>query len=104
MLADPNIWKCLECYTCLEMCHSDIGMAEIFRTLKELSLKNGTGPDSVPASYKTFMDTGRLGKPKQGARKKLGLDPLPPSGGDAMRKLMACDAVDAVCETEGEGL
>jgi heterodisulfide reductase subunit C len=102
VLADPNIWKCLECYTCLELCHSDIGMAETFRTLKELSIKRGTGPESVPAAYKMFMDTGMLGKPKEGARKKLGLGPLPESGGDAMRRLMGRDAVDVVCEEEGE--
>jgi len=102
VLADPNIWKCLECYTCLELCHSDIGMAEVFRKLKELSLQTGSGPESVPASYKMFMETGTLGKPKEGARKKLGLDPLPPSGGDAIQRLMGCDAVIAACDSEGE--
>jgi heterodisulfide reductase subunit B len=102
VLADPNIWKCLECYTCLELCHSDIGMTETFRKLKELSIERGTAPESVPASYKMFMDTGMLGKPKEGARKKLGLGPLQPSGEDAMRRLMGCGAVDVVCEEEGK--
>jgi hypothetical protein len=36
-----------------------------------------------------FLDTGSLGKPKEGARKKLGLSPLPESGGDAMARIMA---------------
>lgn len=98
VLADPQIWKCLECYTCLEMCHSDIGMAETFRTLKELALKRGVGPESVPASYKIFMETGALGKPKEGARKKLGLGPLPEGGGDVITRLMGCDAVIATCD------
>jgi len=102
VLADSNVWKCLECYTCLELCHSDIGMAEVFRKLKELSLASGNAPESVPASYKMFMETGTLGKPKEGARKKLGLDPLQPTGGDAIQRLMGCDAVIAACDTEGE--
>ena len=44
VLDDANLWKCLECYTCLEMCHSDIGMAETFRTLKELAIERGSRP------------------------------------------------------------
>src|SRR5450759_1499526 len=28
VLAEGQLWKCLECYTCQELCHSDIGMAE----------------------------------------------------------------------------
>jgi hypothetical protein len=77
-------------------------MAEVFRTLKELSLKKGSGPESVSASYRMFMETGTLGKPKEGARKMLGLDPLPPTGGDAVQRLMECDATIATCDTEGE--
>ncbi|MHB9003293.1 MAG: heterodisulfide reductase-related iron-sulfur binding cluster [Coriobacteriia bacterium] len=89
VLADPQIWKCLECYTCLELCHSEIGMAETFRTLKELAIAAGKGPDGVVAGYKTFMETGQLGKPKESARKKLGLGPLAEPGGDAVARLLA---------------
>ncbi len=89
VLADGNLWKCLECYTCQELCHSDIGMAETFRTLKELSISEGQGPSSVTDSYAMFLETGTLGKPKEGARKKLGLDPLPATGGDAVARLLA---------------
>jgi hypothetical protein len=38
-----------------------------------------------------FMETGMLGKPKESARKKLGLSPLPESGGDAMSRIMSAD-------------
>ena len=44
VLADGQLWKCLECYTCQELCHSDIGMAETFRKLKELAIDAGHGP------------------------------------------------------------
>jgi heterodisulfide reductase subunit B len=98
VIADGALWKCLECYTCQELCHSDIGMAEVFRKLKEISIERGTGPDSVRQSYEMFLDTGTLGKPKQGARKKLGLSPLPPDGGDAMARIMACDLETKECE------
>ena len=88
VIEDGQLWKCLECYTCLELCHSEIGMAETFRKLKEIAIERGVGPESVPQSYKMFMETGTLGKPKQSARKKLGLDPLPEDGGDAMSRIM----------------
>ena len=89
VIAEGQLWKCLECYTCLELCHSEIGMAETFRKLKEIAIEKGAGPESVPQSYKMFMETGTLGKPKQSARKKLGLGPLPEDGGDAMSRIMS---------------
>ena len=74
VLADGQLWKCLECYTCQEMCHSDIGMAETFRKLKELAMEAGTGPSRSPRRTRRSSKTGALGKPKESARKKLGLD------------------------------
>jgi len=91
VLASGQVWKCLECYTCQELCHSDIGMAGTFRKLKELAIASGQGPESVTQSYQMFLETGSLGKPKDGARKKLGLEPLPANGGDAIARLMAND-------------
>lgn len=96
VIAEGQIWKCLECYTCQELCHSRIGMAETFRKLKELAIGEGKGPESVPQSYKMFMESGVLGKPRESARKKLGLAPLPKTGGDAITRLMAdrCDSIE----------
>lgn len=91
VIAEGQIWKCLECFTCQEMCHSRIGMAEPFRKMKELAMEAGKGPDSVSSSYATFRKTGMLGSPKEGARKKLGLSPLPPSGGDSLSRILDDD-------------
>jgi len=88
VIAEGQLWKCLECYTCQELCHSKFGMAENFRKLKEIAMAAGSGPDSVSAAYDTFLKTGTLGKPKESARKKLGLDPLPATGGEALAKLL----------------
>jgi hypothetical protein len=70
-------------------------MAGTFRKLKELAIEQGVGPESVPQSYKMFMETGMLGKPKESARKKLGLGPLPEGGGDAMNRIMSADSDDS---------
>jgi len=88
VLADSQLWKCLECYTCQEMCPSRFGMADTFRRLKDLALASGNGPESVSAAYGEFLKTGALGKPRESARKKLGLGPLPQGGGDAVARLL----------------
>jgi len=94
VVAEGQAWKCLECFTCQEMCHSRIGMAETFRKLKELAVEARTGPEPVASAYQTFLTTGRLGSPKEGARKKLGLDPLPASGGESLARVLADDEGD----------
>ncbi len=91
VLADPQVWKCLECYTCQELCPSRIGMADAFRKLKELAVEAGTAPEQVGSAYDTFRKTGMLGAPRESARKKLGLSPLPASGGEALSRLLAKD-------------
>ena len=94
VVADPQVWKCLECYTCQELCPSDIGMAETFRKLKELATQSGAAPDSVTQAYRMFLEQGMLGAPKESARRKLGLEPLPAGGGDAVARLLGLAAVD----------
>lgn len=94
VLAEGQLWKCLECYTCQEMCHSRIGMAGVFRELKELAMTRGHGPESVGAAYAEFLKTGALGKPRQSARTKLGLGPLPAGGGDVVARLFDIHAAD----------
>jgi heterodisulfide reductase subunit C len=100
VIEEGQFWKCLECFTCQELCHSDIGMADIFRTLKEIAIGRGMGPESVPQSFEMFLSTGLLGKPKESARKKLGLGPLPESGGDAMARIMAGSAGDKADDSD----
>jgi heterodisulfide reductase subunit C len=88
VIADGQLWKCLECYTCQEMCPSRIGMAETFRQLKELAMVAGAGPESVAAAYAEFLKSGALGAPRESARRKLGMGPLPEGGGDAVARLL----------------
>lgn len=88
VLAGDDIWKCLECFTCYELCHSRLGMAETFRKLKELALESGAGPEQVRSAMATFAKTGSLGEPRESARAKLGLGKLPQRGGEQVVKLL----------------
>src|SRR5665648_462090 len=77
-----DLWKCLECFTCYERCHSRLGMAEVFRKLKELANHQEQVPAAVRSAYEMFRATGSLGEPRESARAKLGLSPLPSRGGE----------------------
>ncbi len=95
------LWKCLECFTCYEKCHSRLGMAEVFRTLKELSVDRERVPEAVRSAYDLFIETGALGEPRESARKKLGLGPLADRGGEELGRLVA--AVHEGAEPRKEG-
>ncbi len=103
VVAEGQLWKCLECYTCQEMCHSRIGMAETFRKLKEVAMASGSGPEQVSAAYRTFLDTGLLGKPKEGARKKLGLQPLPAPGVEGLANALAAEPAPVTEAVDADG-
>jgi len=94
VLAGDDIWKCLECFTCYELCHSRLGMAETFRKLKELALESGAGPEQVRSAMETFEKTGSLGEPREAVRAKLGLGKLPERGGADLVKLLGKGAHD----------
>jgi heterodisulfide reductase subunit B len=92
VLAEGQAWKCLECFTCLELCPSRIGMAEALRVLKEQAAARDGRPDPVRAAYELFANDGVLGRPRESARGKLGLPPLPASGGEALARMLASEA------------
>ncbi len=83
-----DLWKCLDCFTCYEKCHSRLGMAEVFRTLKELAKNEGRLPDAVRFSWEMFATTGSLGEPRESSRVKLGLSPAPARGGEGLLRLL----------------
>ena len=89
VMQDAQAWKCLECFTCLELCPSRIGLAENMRLLKEQAGAQGARPEPVQKAYDLFTSDGLLGKPRDSARAKLGLPALPQSGGDALARLLA---------------
>lgn len=88
IVTGPEPWRCLECMTCLERCHSRLGMAWIFERLKEMARERGYLPSSLRAGYQSFLSTGVLGAPRTPVREKLGLPPLPSTGGSELREML----------------
>lgn len=83
-----DLWKCLDCFTCYEKCHSRLGMTEVFRKLKDLATDRGRLPDAVRFSWDMFAATGVLGEPRESARRKLGLGASPESGGPELKRIL----------------
>jgi heterodisulfide reductase subunit B len=92
VLDEGQAWKCLECYTCLELCPSRIGLAETLRTLKEAAASDGGQPEPLRQAFASLLAEGVLAKPREAARAKLGLPPLAPGGGDALTRMLESEA------------
>jgi heterodisulfide reductase subunit B/heterodisulfide reductase subunit C len=102
VLAEGQGWKCVECYTCLELCPSRIGLADSMRTLKELAAERGERPEQIEAAYDLFLREGTLGTARESARRKLDLPPLPPSGGEDLQRLLARDSGCAAARQDSD--
>jgi heterodisulfide reductase subunit B/heterodisulfide reductase subunit C len=95
LLEGPDVWRCVDCMTCFERCHSRIGMAEVFEKLKRLAQAHGREPAAVRANYEAFLTTGTLGSGRQAVREKLGLPSLPECGIDDLKAVLAGQECDS---------
>lgn len=87
VLASEEVWQCLDCYTCYELCPQKFGMNRVFDKLKVLALKRGHVPPGMSASMDMFLKTGALGEPTN-VRRKLKLPEHPARGGEELKKLI----------------
>lgn len=87
VISSQSIWRCVDCYTCYELCPQKMGMNKIFDKLKHLALEKGKGPKGFSASIEMFRKEGRLGEPTS-VRKKLKLPEPPKSGAEELKKLL----------------
>jgi CoB--CoM heterodisulfide reductase subunit B len=87
VIASHSIWRCVDCYTCYELCPQKMGMNKIFDKLKHLALEKGNAPKGFSASIEMFRREGRLGEPTS-VRKKLKLPEPPKSGAEELKKLL----------------
>lgn len=88
VLASREIWQCLDCYTCEELCGQGIGMNRFFRQLREMVLAQGKAPESVQNAIIAFRGSGYVTKPSQLMRKKLGLKEKKALGEEELKKML----------------
>jgi CoB--CoM heterodisulfide reductase subunit B len=82
-----DIWRCVDCYTCYELCPQKMGMNKIFDKIKHIAIEKRKAPKGFSASIEMFKKDGRLGEPTS-VRKKLKLPEPPKSGGEELKKLL----------------
>ncbi|MCZ7397467.1 MAG: 4Fe-4S dicluster domain-containing protein, partial [Candidatus Methanoperedens sp.] len=87
VIESHDIWRCVDCYTCYELCPQKMGMNKIFDKLKHIAIEKGKGPKGFTASIEMFKKEGRLGEPTS-VRKKLKLPEPPKSGAEDLKKLL----------------
>ncbi|MBK5091928.1 MAG: 4Fe-4S dicluster domain-containing protein [Actinobacteria bacterium] len=88
VLRQEDIWKCLECGTCLELCPNNFGMIKVFKEAKRKALSRGIAPPETLQGIQMFQQSGVLGKARERARAKLGLGPIAEPGGDELARLL----------------
>jgi len=106
VLRAGEFWRCVECYRCHEMCFQRYSMLDIFRVAKRLAMEEGTAPAATQEGVTAFRRTGRLVEGAASRRKRLGLPPLPESGGEELVRMLDAVSPDAAgreeCGSEDE--
>jgi len=89
VLHSPNLWKCVECYTCAEYCPNKYDQMTILRIAKHLALERGLAPRPITEGLRTFHENARLTEASAAQRKRLGLPPVPAAPAGELRRLLA---------------
>ncbi|MHB9026449.1 MAG: heterodisulfide reductase-related iron-sulfur binding cluster [Armatimonadota bacterium] len=88
VIASKAVWKCHECYTCLDRCCQAYSMLDIFRTVKHLSVEQGVVPDGVADGIATVRAQGTMIVGSAAARKRLKLPDTPKSGAEELATIL----------------
>ncbi len=88
VLRSPELWKCVECYTCAELCPNKYDQMTILRQAKRLAIRAGAAPAAVLDGGRTFRETGQLTQGSAAQRKRLGLPAAPKIAADELRELL----------------
>jgi heterodisulfide reductase subunit B/heterodisulfide reductase subunit C len=89
VLHSPELWKCVECYTCAELCPNKYDQMSILRRAKTLAIQAGLAPTAAMEGMRTFRETGQLTQPSAAQRKRLGLPAPSQVGARELRELLA---------------
>jgi heterodisulfide reductase subunit B len=94
VLQSPELWKCVECYTCAELCPNRYDQMTILRQAKHLAIARGLAPAGAAEGMKAFRERGRLTEASAAQRRRLGLPPAPEGAAEELRMLLEEESVD----------
>jgi len=95
VLESPELWKCVECYTCAELCPNKYDQMTILRVAKNLAIARGRAPAAVAEGIRTFREKGRLTDASVSQRRRLGLPEVPEPPVGELAQLLNHESGDA---------
>jgi len=90
LLSNDVIWLCSTCFTCIDHCPQDVGVANIVRALRNLSVKEGDMPVVFKELASNILKTGyayMIPELRLKKREEQGLPTLPKANLESVEKL-----------------
>lgn len=90
VLSSDVIWLCAACFTCVDHCPQDVGVASIIRALRNLAVNEGFIPIVYRELASSILKTGyayRIPELRHRKREKQRLPPLPKANLESIAKL-----------------
>jgi len=94
VIHSPELWKCVECYTCAELCPNKYDQMTILRQAKTLAIQAGAAPPAAMEGMRAFRETGMLTQGSAAQRKRLGLPAMRKAGAEELRELLGSHGDD----------
>ena len=90
LLSNDAIWLCSACYTCIDHCPQNVGIAHVVRALRNLSVEEGSMPSVYRELAANILKTGYayiIPKRRLQGREEKGLPSLPKGNLESLAKL-----------------
>jgi len=89
-LENPNIWLCVSCHKCEEVCPYEVSPVKFIEAMKAQAFERGQAHPVVLGEVENIVETGYafpLTSSSERQRKTLGLEPLDVSAGDEVKAI-----------------
>jgi heterodisulfide reductase subunit C len=87
---NSNIWLCVSCHKCEEICPYEVSPAHIIESLKAQSFEEGRAHPMIVSEIKQIVSTGYafpLTRASSRQREKLGLEAITPRSEEDLRRI-----------------
>ena len=104
LLSNDVIWLCSTCFTCIDHCPQDVGIANIVRALRNLTVKEGEMPVVYKGLASNILKTGYayvIPRLRLKKREEMELPSLPKANLENLAKLFDVTGLSKMLERVG---
>jgi len=104
LLSNDVIWLCSTCFTCIDRCPQDVGIADIVRAIRNLSVKERDMPVVFKELASNILQTGYayvIPELRLKRREEQGLPTLPKANLESVAKLFDITGFSKTLQKEG---